>query len=167
MVNNIFLGLGSNKGDRIGFLQTAVDRIKDDPLSSIGKVSSVYESIPYGLKEQDNFLNAVIEISSERNLQELSLWIKKLEKEIGRVEGPRWGPREIDIDLLFYDNVVFSDPKLTVPHKEILLRDFVIVPLKEIAPGFQHPVTGQTMGSIDTGTVEELIIKKFATNLKS
>jgi 2-amino-4-hydroxy-6-hydroxymethyldihydropteridine diphosphokinase len=149
------------------YLRNAVDMIKDDSLSVIDNISSVYESIPYGLKEQDNFLNAVIEISSARSLQDLSKWIKTVEKAIGRIEGPRWGPREIDIDLLFYGDVVYSDEKLTVPHKEILLRDFVIIPLKEIAPGFQHPVTGQVIADIDTWNVEELIIKKFSDNLKS
>lgn len=165
MVNNIFLGLGSNKGDRVSFLKSAVTKIKADKFSVIEVVSSVYESLPYGVKEQNNFLNAVIKISSRRELNELSAWIKTLEREIGRIEGPRWGPREIDIDLLFYDSVVFSDEKLTVPHKEVLIRDFVTVPLKEIAPDFVHPVTGELIKNVDTKDVENLIIKKLSINL--
>lgn len=167
MENNIFLGLGSNKGDRFSFLKKAVDRIISDSLTQVEKVSSVYETIPYGVKEQDNFFNAVIKIKSARKLKELLLWIKNLEKEIGRVEGSKWGPREIDIDLLFYDNVIFEDETLKVPHKEVLLRDFVIVPLAEIAGEFVHPVTGQFIKDIDKNNVEKLVVQKLSINLLS
>ena len=167
MVNNIFLGLGSNKGDRLSFLKKAVDRISSDSLTQVEKVSSVYETIPYGVKEQDNFLNSVIKIKSDRQLKELLLWIKNLEKEIGRIEGSKWGPREIDIDLLFYNNVIYQDGMLKVPHREVLLRDFVIVPLAEIAGEFVHPVTGQMIKDIDKNNIEKLVVQKLSINLLS
>lgn len=165
MTNNIFLGLGSNKGDRLSYLKEAVSKIRADGKSRVEKISSVYETEPYGLKEQNQFLNAVIQISSERSLMELHPWIKNLEKEIGRKEGPKWGPREIDIDLLFYNDTVFSSEKLTVPHKEVLLRDFVLVPLEEIAPEFEHPVLRKKISEISTGQLEHLILKKLSTDL--
>ncbi|MGE5399875.1 MAG: 2-amino-4-hydroxy-6-hydroxymethyldihydropteridine diphosphokinase [Ignavibacteriales bacterium] len=165
MTENIFLGLGSNKGDRLSFLREAVQKIGADKETMIVRFSSVYETEPYGLKEQDYFYNAVIQIVSNRSLAELRPWIKNLEKEIGRVEGPKWGPREIDIDLLFYNDMVYSDELLTVPHKEVLLRDFVLVPLAEIAPDFIHPVINRKISDIDTGKLEHLIIKKYSTDL--
>ncbi|HEX2868448.1 MAG TPA: 2-amino-4-hydroxy-6-hydroxymethyldihydropteridine diphosphokinase [Ignavibacteriales bacterium] len=165
MTNNIFLGLGSNKGDRLAYLKEAVSKIRADRMTQVDRISSVYETEPYGLKEQNQFLNAVIQISSERSLEELHPWIKSLEKEIGRKEGPKWGPREIDIDLLFYNDTVFSSQKLTVPHKEVLLRDFVLVPLEEIAPEFEHPVLRKKISEIGTAQLEQLILKKFSTEL--
>lgn len=165
MVTNIFLGLGSNKGDRLGFLKTAVNKINSDENTKVEAFSSVYETEPYGCKEQNFFLNAVIKISSERTLKELCPWIKALEREIGRIEGPKWGPREIDIDLLFYNDSIYSDERLTVPHREILLRDFVLVPLKEIAPEFEHPVIKTKIRDIDVSKLEQLIIKKYSIDL--
>ncbi|MGE5352234.1 MAG: 2-amino-4-hydroxy-6-hydroxymethyldihydropteridine diphosphokinase [Acidobacteriota bacterium] len=165
MAENIFLGLGSNKGNRIDYLKEAVSRIRADRKTRVEKVSSVYETEPYGLKEQNPFLNAVIQISSERSLMDLHPWIKSLEKEIGRIEGPKWGPREIDIDLLFYNDTIFSSERLTVPHKEVLLRDFVLVPLQEIAPEFEHPVLKKKVSQISTSELEKLILKKLSTEL--
>ncbi|MGE5430734.1 MAG: 2-amino-4-hydroxy-6-hydroxymethyldihydropteridine diphosphokinase [Syntrophomonadaceae bacterium] len=165
MTENIFLGLGSNKGNRIDYLKAAVEKIRADRETKVEKISSVYETEPYGLKEQNPFLNAVIQISSERSLLELHPWIKNLEKEIGRQEGPKWGPREIDIDLLFYNDTVFSSERLTVPHKEVLLRDFVLVPLLEIAPEFEHPVIKKKVSEISTGELEKLILNKLSTEL--
>lgn len=165
MTENIFLGLGSNKGNRIDYLKAAVEKIRADRETKVEKISSVYETEPYGLKEQNPFLNAVIQISSERSLLELHPWIKNLEKEIGRQEGPKWGPREIDIDLLFYNDTVFSSERLTVPHKEVLLRDFVLVPLLEIAPEFEHPVIKKKVSEISTGDLEKLILNKLSTEL--
>lgn len=160
LTENIFLGLGSNKDDRLSWLKEAVRRISSDTDTVLTAVSSVYESEPYGVKEQENFLNAAIRISSRRSLHELHAWIKNLEKEIGRQEGPRWGPREIDIDLLFYGNTVLSSQRLTVPHKEIALRDFVLLPLKEIAPDFIHPVLNIPLKDIPEGSVEKLVFIK-------
>ncbi|MGE5364034.1 MAG: 2-amino-4-hydroxy-6-hydroxymethyldihydropteridine diphosphokinase [Bacteroidota bacterium] len=162
---NIFLGLGANTGNRLMFLKTAVQMLEEDPYTRIVKVSSVYESEPYGLKEQDNFLNAVVMIATRRDLFELHKWIKDLEVRIGRHEGPRWGPREIDIDLLFYNDVTYSDVRLTVPHKEVLLRDFVLIPLKEISGEFVHPGEGVRIADIETGKIEKLIFATHKTAL--
>lgn len=162
MVNNIFLGLGSNKGDRFGYLKEAVRLIKENLV--LEDYSSVYETEPFGYKEQDFFLNAAVKVSTDLELKELCPLIKKLEVTIGRKPGKRWGPREIDIDLLFYNDLIFSDEKLIVPHKEFLFRDFVIVPLQEIAPGFVHPVTKIRMIDIDLNHLEKLIVKKYSKN---
>ncbi len=165
MTNDIFLGLGSNKGNKIEFIRSAIEILKADPKIKIESASSLYESEPYGLKEQDTFFNAVIKIKSSYDLHELHAKIKSVEKEIGRQNGTKWGPREIDIDLLFFGKTIFSDEKLTVPHKEILLRDFVIIPLSEISENFVHPQTEKKLSEVDLSKIEKLIFKKHEFDL--
>jgi len=160
MVNNIFLGLGSNKGDRFTYLRHAVKALKQNFV--LEDYSSVYETEPFGFKDQDFFLNAVVKISTELQLLDFCPLIKKIEVETGRVPGKRWGPREIDIDLLFYDDLIYTGEKLIVPHKEFLLRDFVVVPMQEIAPDFVHPGTGIKMKDIDVSRLEQLVVKKHS-----
>jgi 2-amino-4-hydroxy-6-hydroxymethyldihydropteridine diphosphokinase len=161
MVENIFLGLGSNKGDRLNYLKKAVHKIREDRESRVELISSVFESEPYGKKDQNCFYNAVVKISSSRKSEDVHKWIKNLEKEIGRIPGEKWGPREIDIDLLFYNNLVCDDGNVIIPHKEILNRDFVIVPMQQVAPEFEHPVDKVKMKDIDLRKIEKLIIKEY------
>ena len=165
MVENIFLGLGSNKGNKLDFIKKAAQKFQRDNHSKVEIISSVYESEPFGNKKQDYFLNTILKISSERSLKDLCMWIKNLEKEIGREPGEKWGPREIDIDLLFYNDSIYNDGNLIVPHKELLLRDFVVVPMKEIAPEFEHPVRKIKMKDIDLGRIEKLIFNEYKVNL--
>jgi 2-amino-4-hydroxy-6-hydroxymethyldihydropteridine diphosphokinase len=165
MVENIFLGLGSNKGDRLRFIKKAVLKISEDKHSSIDIISSVYESEPYGNKNQDYFLNAVIKIKNDLSLEELCPWIKGLEKEIGRVQGEKWGPREIDIDLLFFNDLIYNDGCLIIPHKELLHRDFVVVPMQEVAPDFEHPVEKIKMKDINLNKIEKLIFRSYKVDL--
>ena len=165
MAENIFLGLGSNKGDRLGFIKKAILKISEDLHSSIDIISSVYESEPYGNKNQDCFLNAVIKIRNDLTLKELCSWIKDLEKETGRVQGEKWGPREIDIDLLFFNDLIYNDGCLIIPHKELLLRDFVVIPMQEIAPDFEHPGEKIKMKEINIKKLEKLIFKSYKVDL--
>ncbi|RJP61735.1 MAG: 2-amino-4-hydroxy-6-hydroxymethyldihydropteridine diphosphokinase [Ignavibacteriales bacterium] len=165
MTENIFLGIGSNKGDRLQYLKNAVQEIKLATDTVLEKASSVYESEPYGHKEQNNFYNAVLKIKSSRSFNSFCPWIKELEKKIGRIPGEKWGPREIDIDLIFFDDLVYNDGCLIVPHKEIMLRDFVLMPMIEIAPDFIHPVEKIKMKDVELDKIEKLIFKKVDTNL--
>lgn len=102
-------------------------------------VSSIYEAKPYGDANQENFFNAVFRILTYYRPIELFSFLKKVEEKIGRTKTVRWGPREIDLDILFYNNIVLKDERLTIPHKDLLNRDFVLVPLCEIAPELEHP----------------------------
>ncbi len=164
MANNIFLGLGSNVGERIDFLRKAIHRIDKDDFCSVEKISSVYETKPYGVKEQDNFFNVVIQINSSYSLSDLFQRIKLLEKEIGKMKLYRWGPREIDIDILFFDDLIYSDGKLNIPHKDFLNREFVLEPMKEIAPEFIHPAVKKKISDLDKAE-EKLIINKYNPDL--
>jgi 2-amino-4-hydroxy-6-hydroxymethyldihydropteridine diphosphokinase len=161
MVKNIFLGIGSNKGDRLEYLKKAVHKIQEDKESWIENISSVFESEPYGKKEQNRFYNAVVKVSSNRTSEDIYMWIKNLEKEIGRIPAEKWGPREIDIDLLFYNNLVYNDGFVIIPHKEILFRDFVLVPMQQVAPEFEHPVDKIKMKDIDLRKIEKLIFNEY------
>ncbi|QQS37069.1 MAG: 2-amino-4-hydroxy-6-hydroxymethyldihydropteridine diphosphokinase [Ignavibacteriales bacterium] len=165
LLKNIFLGLGSNKGDRLSYIQTAINIIDDNDDCFVEKVSSVYETKPFGDTEQEKFLNIVMKISSVLDLKSLFLFIKSTEKKAGRTQSRRWGPREIDIDLLYYGDLIYSDDLISVPHKGITERDFVSVPLAEIAPDFIHPALKKKNIDICKEIPESYIIRKFPGEL--
>lgn len=124
-----FLGLGTNLGDRRAFLREAVDAVPD-----LTMVSSVYETEPVGGPEQGAFLNIVVELHTELEPYELLEVCRSLERAAGRERRVRWGPRTLDVDVLWIDGVTMSDDELTVPHPRMYQRNFVVVPLLEIAP---------------------------------
>src|ERR1039457_6182516 len=136
--NISYIALGSNKGDRFEHLTKALQEIINDKNNIIEDISSIYETLPYGFKDQGNFYNAAIKIKTSYELIELLDFLKSIEKKIGREDSIKWGPREIDIDILFYNDLIFSNNRITVPHKEAARRDFVLIPLSEIAPDLNH-----------------------------
>lgn len=155
---SVFLGLGSNLGEREKFLNRAVAELKSDDGVKIVWASSVYESEPFDKTDQPKFLNAAIEIETQFSPVELVEVIKRVELNLGRTSNERWGPREIDIDILLYDGLVYEDDSLHVPHAGLAERKFVLIPLKEIAPDLVHPVNGMTITELaqackDTGRV--------------
>ena len=147
----VFLGLGSNVGAREKFLNRAVAELKSVRDTRIVWASSVYETDPLGMTNQPKFLNAAIEIETQLAPKELYPELKAIEQRVGRTPAERWGPREIDVDLLVYDGLVYQDEKVTVPHPEMEKRKFVLVPLKEIAPDLVHPISGMTMEELAAG----------------
>ncbi len=141
MKNKVYLGLGSNKGNKLNFIIQTVELLNQDLKCSIIKYSSIYETLPFGVEEQANYLNAAIEVNTSMNLQEFHKFIKNTELEIGRTESFRWGPREIDIDILLFNEILFESEKLIVPHKDLINRDFALKPLHEIKGDFLLPGT--------------------------
>lgn len=135
----MFLGIGSNKGDRLAYLQSAVHEVARLDCTSIRRVSSVYETEPVGVKEQPQFLNAVIEIETALEPSDLLHAVKDLEVKLGRIDQVRWGAREIDIDLLYFGDRVVNEEKLQLPHAEARNRRFVLIPLAEIAEDYVDP----------------------------
>jgi 2-amino-4-hydroxy-6-hydroxymethyldihydropteridine diphosphokinase len=140
----VFLGLGSNIGQRHGYLNAATTAIKQIAGVNVIWASSVYESDPVGKTDQPKFLNAVLELETTLLPPALLGELKAVEQSLGRTVTERWGPREIDIDILLYDGLVYEDETLRVPHSELERRKFVLIPLCEIAPAVVHPVTGLT-----------------------
>jgi 2-amino-4-hydroxy-6-hydroxymethyldihydropteridine diphosphokinase len=138
-MTGIYLALGSNLGDRLMNLVHCLKEFKLNCTIEIIKVSSVYESEPYGFSNQPWFLNLAVEI--ETNLEPLNLLklTRQIENRLGREKTYRWGPRIIDIDILSYKNIIVTHPLLNIPHRQLHLRQFVLQPLKEIATHFVHP----------------------------
>jgi 2-amino-4-hydroxy-6-hydroxymethyldihydropteridine diphosphokinase len=165
MTDNVFAALGSNKGDKLKYMIIAANEIGRLEGTELVASSSIYETLPWGVKEQENFLNAVIKIRTSLGLTELFKSIKKIEDKLGRTFLFRWGPREIDIDLIFFGSAVFDSEDLTVPHKEALNRDFVLTPLLEIAPDFIHPAAKKPLKELFTDAIEKTIIKKMDIKL--
>jgi len=130
----VFLGLGSNLGDREALLRRALARVASLPGTEVLRVSAIRETEPWGVTDQPAFLNAAAEIRTELEPQSLLTALKQIEREVGRTPTFRWGPREIDVDLLLYGARRVEIERLTLPHPHILEREFVREPLAEIAP---------------------------------
>lgn len=138
-MTTVFLGLGSNRGNRKKNILRAIKLLKRSG-QKVLRLSSLRETKPYGYKKQKKFLNAVVKLKTKLLPSELLELCKKIEKKIGRTKSFRWGPREIDVDILFFGKKIIKNKKLTIPHKDLHNRAFVLQPLMEIAPNFVHPV---------------------------
>ena len=139
----IYLSLGSNIGNRRKNLEKALIELEKNNINII-KISSVYETEPVGPKQR-NFYNIAGKFSTNLLPDELLKQLKQIEKTLGRIKTFRWGPRVIDIDILFYGAQIIKTKNLIIPHKEIANRAFVLVPMKEIAPHFVHPIYKKTI----------------------
>jgi 2-amino-4-hydroxy-6-hydroxymethyldihydropteridine diphosphokinase len=162
-VNQVFLSLGSNLGDRLGNLQAAF-RLISEQVGEIVAASSVYETEPWGHDSGLNFYNQVISLATSCNPLTLLRQLKDIEKQCGRNHNlQRYAPRELDLDILFYNREIVDAPKLKIPHPALKLRNFVLVPLAEIAPGFIHPETGESvMQMLATCRDDKRILKKLS-----
>ena len=136
-----FVGLGGNLGDVETTLMEAIWALESLPQSSLRARSAIYRSPPWGRTDQPDFLNAVVEIQTRLAAIELLNRLLEIEERFGRVRDPadRWGPRELDLDLLAYGDEEIDEPGLHVPHPRLKVRAFVLVPLAEIAPTLQLP----------------------------
>jgi 2-amino-4-hydroxy-6-hydroxymethyldihydropteridine diphosphokinase len=139
------LGIGSNQGNREGVIHKAIQSIVGVEGNRLQACSSLYETEPYGQKEQEWFLNCVVQVETSCDIKFFFALLQQTETELGRVRQERWGPRTIDLDLLFFDNMIFQDAELIVPHPEIARRRFVLEPLCEIAPKLVHPGMHQSI----------------------
>ena len=143
-----YVGLGSNLGDRADNIRKALDMLDEFDSVSVLVVSSFYETEPEGYEDQDWFVNAAAQIETSLPPVELLKLFKEIEQAVGRQENVRWGPREIDLDLLLYDELSLRSPDLVVPHPQMHQRAFVLVPLAEIAADALNSTLGKTVGTL-------------------
>ncbi len=143
----VYLGLGSNIRNREENCLRAIEFLRQKGLI-ITKKSRLYETGPWGVKEQPDYINMALEVNTDLEPEELLRLIKEIEREMGRKETYKWGPRLIDIDILLYDDLTYDRHDLKIPHPLMHERDFVLIPLSEIAPQKVHPVLKKTISEL-------------------
>ena len=149
-----YLGLGSNLGDKKGYLDNAVRALDEAKGCHVERVSSYQVTEPYGGVEQDDFLNACLILKTLLTPEELLEKLHEIEQSAHRERIVHWGPRTLDLDILMYDDVVMETDELVIPHVEMHLRSFVLNPLREIAPNKRHPVIGKTVSQLADSLTE-------------
>ena len=143
-----YLSIGSNMGDKQKYLEEAIDKLGSASRIRKVKVSDFLVTKPYGGVEQDDFLNAALEIETLYTPMELLRFLQKTELEAGRERKIHWGPRTLDLDILFYENVISDSKELMIPHPDMQNREFVLKPLAELCPYYVHPLLGKSVGQM-------------------
>lgn len=143
-----YLSVGSNLGDREQYIQKAMEALRAHPMITVNRVSGLIETKPYGGVEQEDFLNGAIEIETLLPPRELLEALHEIEAAAERVREVRWGPRTLDLDIIFYDRLAYEDEALVIPHQDMENRRFVLIPMSELAPNYRHPVLGKTVSQL-------------------
>ncbi|MBC7826689.1 MAG: 2-amino-4-hydroxy-6-hydroxymethyldihydropteridine diphosphokinase [Chitinophagaceae bacterium] len=160
-MNKAYLLMGGNVGDTMNNLQQAIELLNKE-CGTIVQKSSVYETAPWGKTDQQDFLNQAVLLVTNLSAQELMHHILLIEEKLGRRRIEKYGPRVIDIDILFFNGAIIRDPQLTIPHPELQYRRFALVPLVEIAPDMSHPVLDKTITELLMNCPDHLEVSLFA-----
>jgi len=158
--NTLFLHTGSNLGNRIANIQVANFYIKKE-IGSIEKYTQYYQTKAWGITEQPDFINQALQVSTNLSPFEVLEKIQLIETTMGRIRLQKWSERLIDIDILFYDDQIINSKNLTIPHPFLQERNFVLVPLQEIAATWQHPIFEQTISELLKTTKDNLKVIPF------
>ena len=163
----VYLSLGSNLGDRVGFVQQATSLLSAHPEINIVSTSSFYESEPWQMESENWFVNAVVQISTTLSPEALLDECQRIETQLGRPanRSSAYTDRTIDIDIIFYDNLLMNNERLTIPHKHFHKRVFMLVPMLEIAEDFVHPFFGKTVESLYDEIEEPEMVCLYGTRL--
>ena len=160
-MNRAYLLIGGNMGNRQGFLAAAREEMEACGCRILQQ-SSLYETAAWGLEDQSPFLNQALEIETAFGAFKLLKKLLQIEKKIGRLRKEKYGPRTIDIDVLFFNNDIVTDDFLTIPHPQLQNRRFVLVPLNEIAASYVHPVFRKTVAELLAACPDPLAVQKFS-----
>jgi 2-amino-4-hydroxy-6-hydroxymethyldihydropteridine diphosphokinase len=160
--DNIYIAIGSNKGDSLSNIKDSLELLKANKKVKLETVSSVYKTKPWGYENQDDFLNLVVKVSSSLSHIDLFNFLQSIEKQMGREKQVRYGPRNIDLDLIFYDDVVFHNEFLDIPHPRVCERDFVLIPLLEISKDMVHPESSKKLDTYVQSLKERFILEKIS-----
>ena len=161
-MNEVYLQLGSNIGDRLDNLDQSI-KIITERIGNVLEKSSVYESTPWGVENQRNFLNQVIFVESNFDPYTILDLVLQIEKDMGRIRIEKWGERIIDIDILFIDDLIIESENLCIPHEFIAKRKFVLQPMCEIAPAFIHPKLNKTISQLLEECIDDEKVNVYAT----
>ncbi|OLA75982.1 MAG: 2-amino-4-hydroxy-6-hydroxymethyldihydropteridine diphosphokinase [Candidatus Melainabacteria bacterium 35_41] len=163
-----YLSLGSNFGDRIGYVQQATSLLGAVDGISLIRTSAFYETEPWNMDSENWFVNAVVEIKTSLLPQTLLLECQRIEQQLGRKrpEGSKYTDRTIDIDILFYNKDIVNCENLTIPHKFVHLRAFTLVPLLELIPNFEHPVLHKTISELHSDLENPEMVFLYGTRVE-
>lgn len=164
----VYLSLGSNKGDRIGYIQQATHLLGACENTSVIRTSAFYETEPWNMNSDTWFVNAVVEIKTSLSPQELLAECKRIETQLGRKEthSDAYEDRTIDIDILFYNKEIINEENLTIPHKYLHLRAFILVPMLELNPDFEHPVLHKTISDLHSDLENPEMVFLYGTRVE-
>jgi 2-amino-4-hydroxy-6-hydroxymethyldihydropteridine diphosphokinase len=160
MSNTVYVLLGTNQGDRIGWMQQCINLLQQKVGTIISR-SSIYQTAAWGLTDQPDFLNMAVGLQTELDAEQLLKATQEIEQKLGRQRDMKWGPRTLDIDILLFNHEIIDTPSLKVPHPYMQERRFALVPLKEIAGNYTHPVYSQTIEELLANCPDKLEVKLF------
>lgn len=146
--HEVYLSVGSNMGDKEAYIRNAASELDKHPLIRVEKVSTLITTKPYGGVEQDDFVNGAIKIKTVLAPEQLLDELHVIEEAADRKRELRWGPRTLDLDIVFYDKLVYESDRLIIPHVDMANREFVLKPMAEIAPNFRHPILHKTVAEL-------------------
>lgn len=158
-MNKAYLLIGGNMGDRLANLKEVIILL-NEAAGSIEQASSIYETAPWGNTQQDSFLNQALLIATSHDANELLKIALGIEAKMGRIRSIPMGPRTMDIDIIYFNNEIIETAQLTIPHPHLNKRNFVLVPLVEIAPNFVHPILNKSNSTILAECTDESLVHK-------
>ena len=164
MPHTAYIGIGSNLGSREKNCLAAMERMATHESIALTSRSSLYETEPFGKTDQNRFVNAVVQIETTLTPENLLETLLKIEQDMGRVRTEKWGPRIIDLDILFYEDQIIQEEALQIPHPGIPERSFVLVPMKEIAGDYIHPQLQKSMQALCESLTDREKVRRISTS---
>lgn len=146
-MNRVYISFGSNIGDRYGAVSDAFELIEENGMKILLK-SQIIETEPYGYEDQPSFINGALLVETELSCREVLTRLLTIEKNLGRVRKFKWGPRIIDLDIIFFNEEIYDEEDLKVPHPDMQNRNFVLKPLNDICPEYIHPIFKKSVGEM-------------------